>query len=199
MRPNRLTHSVKVALGWDGSSSLYDLDMMALAIGKDGMVQSIDQTVFYNHLEAFDGAMLLSSDSQTGAGIGDNEEIYIQLNLLPDRVEQIDITVTLYKADGRTFGDVPAAFLRIMYDEIKEELVRFELSDDFKNEHSVKIGEIRRAEGGGWRIALDGKPLPSTCREIAGLYGLSAYPDSLFKKRPRYSMMSPLHNKKPFL
>ena len=197
MKPKRLTASIKIALGWDGSASRFDLDMMALLVDKTNRIRSHEHIVFYNQLTAFDGAILLANDNQTGAGFGDDEELYIQLSMLPAYVDKIVIAVALHQAGGRTFRDVNDAFVRLVNDETKEEIVRYELGEDFSEAAGVVIGDVRRADE-GWRIVLTGKGAAGDFRAICGTYGLTGVPDPFFEKKKSMNKLSPLHAEKPF-
>ncbi|OES43849.1 TerD family protein [Domibacillus iocasae] len=198
MKPNRLTASIKIALGWDGSASLFDLDMMAMLVDEKDRVRSHKHIVFYNQLTAFDGALLLSNDNQTGAGIGDDEELYVQLSMLPASVDKIVIAVALYQSGVQTFfRDVNEAFIRMINDETKEEIVRYELGEDFSDTSGVVIGDVRRADN-GWRIVLTGSGATGNFQDICNIYGLTDFPDGFFDKKKSMNKLSPLHMKKPF-
>jgi tellurium resistance protein TerD len=198
LKPNRLTASIKIALGWDGSASLFDLDMMAMLVDEKDRVRSHEHIVFYNQLTAFDGALLLSNDNQTGAGIGDDEELYVQLSMLPASVDKIVIAVALYQSGVQTFfRDVNEAFIRMINDETKEEIVRYELGEDFSDTSGVVIGDVRRADN-GWRIVLTGSGATGNFQDICNIYGLTDFPDGFFDKKKSMNKLSPLHMKKPF-
>ncbi len=196
MGPRRLKQSIKVALGWDGSASLFDLDLMAIPVDKANKARSYEDVVFYNQLTAFDGAILLSNDNQTGAGSGDNEELYIQLAMLPSYVDKIVIATALHQADRRTFQDVSQAFVRMINDETKEEVVRYELGKDFANSAGTVIGDIRRAETeNGWRIVLTGSGAGGSFQSICSEYGVTEMPDKFFEKKKAVNKISPLFMK----
>lgn len=197
MKPNRLKHAMKIALGWDGSASLFDLDMMAIPVDKMNTLHSIEHIVFYNQLTAFDGALLLSNDNQTGAGIGDDEELYVQLSMLPSSVDKIILAIALHQSGERTFRDVNAAFVRMVNDETGEEMVRYELGEDFSEAAGVVIGDVRRAEG-GWKIVLAGSGISGDFQSICAAYGLSNIPKEFFGKRKSMNKRSLLHIRELF-
>ncbi|SIQ55669.1 tellurium resistance protein TerD [Domibacillus enclensis] len=192
MKSNRLKQSIKAALGWDGSASLFDLDMMAFLLDQDDVLSSYEHVVFYNQLTAFDGALLLSNDNQTGAGIGDNEELFIQLAMLPADVDKIVIAIALHQSGSRTFRDVNEAFVRMINDETKEEIVRYELGEDFSEAAGAVIGDVRRAEG-GWRIVLTGSGAIGDFEAICRQYGLTQFPEGFFDKKKSMNKLSPVH------
>jgi tellurium resistance protein TerD len=197
MKPNRLKQSMKIALGWDGSASLFDLDMMALLVDGTNTIHSSEHVVFYNQLTAFDGALLLSNDNQTGAGSGDDEELYVQLSMLPPSIDKIVLAIALYQSGERTFRDVNAAFVRMVNDETGEEMVRYELGEDFSEAAGVVIGDVRRAEE-GWKIVLTGSGVSGDFRSICEAYGLSNIPAGFFEKKKPMNKRSLLHIRELF-
>ncbi|WP_052712204.1 TerD family protein [Domibacillus indicus] len=197
MKPKRLTKSMKIALGWDGSASLFDLDMMAILVDKTNSVLSHEHVVFYNQLTAMNGAVLLSNDNQTGAGSGDDEELFIQLSMLPAFVDKIIIAAALHQSGDRAFRDVNEAFVRMINDETKEEIVRYELGEDFSDAAGVVVGDVRRAED-GWRIVLTAGGTRGNFQDICGAYGLTDFPESFFNKKKSLNKLTLLDITKPF-
>lgn len=196
MGPRRLQESLKIALGWDGSASLFDLDLMAMITDKTNQIQSHEHVVFYNQPAAFDGALLLSSDNQTGAGTGDDEELYVQLSMLPAFVDKIVIAIALHRPDQYTFKDVNKAFVRMINDDTKQEIVRYELGEDFSSESGAVIGDVRRTEN-GWRIVIAGSGESGDFQSICEAYGLTGFPHGFFNKKKAINKLSPLYLKEP--
>ena len=160
-----------IGLGWkskkyDGGSD-FDLDAAAFLLGANGKVNSDDDFVFYNNLKHKSGAVEHMGDELVGGGEGDEgdqEQIKIDLALVPANVDKIDFTVTIYDADARkqTFGQVSDAYIRVVDDESGKELIRYDLGEDFSVETAVVVGEIYRnkgewkfnAIGSGWKGGL---------------------------------------------
>ena len=110
-----------VGLGWDSNrydgGYDFDLDASAFLLGSNGKVISDEDFVFYNNLEARDGAVRSMGDDTTGGNSdgGDDEQIYIDFTKLPPEIEKIAITVTIHEADVRhqNFGQVSNAYVRV--------------------------------------------------------------------------------------
>lgn len=159
---------ILIGLGWDTNKydggADFDLDAAAFLLGANGKVSSDDDFVFYNNLKHKSGSVEHMGDNLTGEGEGDDEEIKVDLSLVPANVEKIDFTVTIYDADARrqTFGQVSNAYIRIVDDETGKELIRYDLGEDFSVETAVVVGEIYRnkgewkfnAIGSGWKGGL---------------------------------------------
>ena len=96
-------------LGWDyDSMNIYDLDSSVVAF--DSNIQYLDR-VNYQQLDTYGGALSLNGDDLTGEGGGDDEEIRIRLNGLPDNVKILTVQINSYR--GNILKDVKSAYIRL--------------------------------------------------------------------------------------
>ncbi len=134
-----LTHVV-VGLGWDvnayDTGGDFDLDGAAFLLTDSGRVSDAKDFVFYGNLSHPSGSVLHMGDNLTGAGDGDDEQIRVDLTKVPASVTRIAFTVTIYEAETRhqNFGQVSNAFVRIYNEANGEELLRYDLGEDFSIE-----------------------------------------------------------------
>ena len=148
---------VLIGLGWDTNKydggKDFDLDAAAFLLGANGKVLTDDDFVFYNNLKYKSGSVEHMGDNLTGAGEGDDEEIKIDLEKVPADVQKIDFTVTIYEAVERnqTFGQVENAYIRVVDDATGNELIRYDLGEDFSIETAVVVGELYR-HNGEWKF-----------------------------------------------
>ena len=72
--------------------------------------------VFFNNLQGGNGSVVHTGDNLTGEGDGDDEQIKIDLSLVPAEVEKIAFTITIHDAEARSqnFGQVSNAFVRVV-------------------------------------------------------------------------------------
>ena len=128
---------VVVGLGWDvnafDTGGDFDLDAVAFLLGDSGKVADSDDFVFYRNLTHSSGSVVHQGDNLTGIGDGDDEQIKVDLSKVPDSVTKIAFTVTIYEAEQRrqNFGQVNNAFIRIYNEETGEEMIRYDLGEDF--------------------------------------------------------------------
>ncbi len=145
-----------VGLGWDTNrydgGHDFDLDAAAYLLKADGKVTSDADFIFYNNLESKDGAVRHTGDNLTGDGDGDDEVITIDFTKVPADVEKIAITVTIHDAESRkqNFGQVSNAYVRVAKmshkdDFAGEEVLRFDLGEEFSVETAVVVCEIYRS------------------------------------------------------
>lgn len=144
---------VIVGLGWDtnkydGGFS-FDLDAAAFVLGADGKVRSDADFIFYNNLQDKSGSITHLGDNLTGEGEGDDEQVKIELSKVPAEVERISFTVTIHEAEERAqnFGQISNSFIRVVSEESGEELIRYDLGEDFSVETAVVVGEVYRHKG----------------------------------------------------
>ncbi len=148
---------VLIGLGWDTNrydgGGAFDLDSAAFLLGANGKVTSDGDFVFYNNLKHASGSVEHLGDNLTGAGEGDDEQLKINLDKVPADIQKIDFTVTIHDAEARkqSFGQVENAFIRVINAATNEELIRYDLSEDFSVETAVVVGELYR-HGGEWKF-----------------------------------------------
>lgn len=168
---------VLVGLGWDvnafDSGADFDLDAAAFMVGADGKCPTEKEFVFYGNLKHSSGAVEHQGDNLTGSGDGDDEQILVDLALVPANVEKIAFTVTIYDADNRhqNFGQVSNAFIRLVDQSNGSEMVRFDLGEDFSIETAVVVGEIYR-HNGEWKFNAIGSGFQGGLAALCGHYGI---------------------------
>ena len=141
---------VVVGLGWDvnqfDTGGEFDLDAAAFLLADTGKITKSEDFVFYGNLKHPSGSVEHMGDNRTGAGEGDDEQIRIDLSRVPENLTKIAFTATIYEPEQRrqNFGQVNNAFIRIYNEETGEELLRYDLGEDFSIETAV-VFEIGRA------------------------------------------------------
>ena len=148
-------HKVMVGLGWDeaeqrrGFFSLKpaDIDCDASAIlCKSGKLSSNSDIVYYGNLRHSSGAVKHMGDNLTGAGDGDDEQIFVDLDNIPAQYDKIIFVVNIYQATTRKqdFGLIRNAFIRICDIENDKELCIYDLSENYQGMTAMIFGEIYR-------------------------------------------------------
>lgn len=167
-----------VGLGWDvnryDGGCDFDLDAAAFMLGADGKVLSDAEFVFYGNLKHVSGAVEHQGDNLTGEGDGDDEQIMVDLSKVPANVEKIAFTVTIYEAEQRrqNFGQVSNSFIRIVDEVNNEELIRYDLGEDFSIETAVVVGELYR-HNGEWKFNAIGSGFQGGLAALCKNYGVN--------------------------
>lgn len=150
-----------IGLGWDTNNSDtgtdFDLDASAFILGENGKILSDEYFVFYNNLQSPDESVQHTGDNLTGEGEGDDESINIDLSKVDPRATEIIFVVTIHKAPERrqNFGQVRNAFIRIYNTVSGEEILRYDLDEDFSVETAVEFGRLYK-RGGQWKFEAIG-------------------------------------------
>lgn len=169
---------ILAGLGWDANKydgqSPFDLDAAAFVLGSNGKVISDSDFVFYNNMTHPSGAIQHLGDNRTGLGDGDDEQIRVDLTKIPAKVDKIAFTVTIHDAEERrqNFGQVSNAFIHI-YDEVSgQELIRYDLGEDFSVETALIVGELYR-HGGEWKFSAIGSGFKGGLVALCKNYGVN--------------------------
>ncbi len=168
---------ITVGLGWDinryDSGADFDLDASAFLLGANGKVTQGADFIFYGQPSHPSGAVNYGGDNRTGEGEGDDEQIQVNLQAVPANIEKIDFTVTIYEAAERrqNFGQVSNAFVRIVDDATGQELIRYDLEEDFSIETAVVVGELYR-HNGEWKFNAIGSGYQGGLAALCSSYGV---------------------------
>ena len=172
-------HKVVVGLGWDvnafDTGGDFDLDAAAFLLTDSGKVSRQEDFVFYGNLKHPSGAVEHLGDNLTGAGDGDDEQIKVNLASVPENITKIAFTVTIYDSAvrGQNFGQVNNAFIRIYNEETGEEMVRYDLGEDFSVETAAVFGELYR-HNGEWKFNAIGSGYQGGLAALCANYGIDA-------------------------
>ncbi|ADO54985.1 chemical-damaging agent resistance protein C [Paenibacillus jamilae] len=169
---------IMVGLGWDTNKydggKDFDLDVSVFLANADGKVETEKNFVFFNNPQNENGSVVHTGDNRTGEGDGDDEQIKVDLSNVPANVEKIAFTITIYDAQERSqnFGQVSRAYARIVNEANNEELVRFDLGEDFSIETGVVVGELYR-HSGEWKFNAIGSGYQDGLAGLTRDYGLA--------------------------
>ena len=166
-----------IGLGWDtnvtDTGNDFDLDASVFLLGANEKLVSDQHFIFYNNLVSPDPdqSIKLLGDNRTGEGEGDDEGIIVDLRKVPEEVVKVVITVTIYEADKRkqNFGQVTNAYIRLVDVQTKEEILRYDLSEDFSVETAVIMAELYNKDG-EWRINAVGSGFEGGLQALLNKY-----------------------------
>ncbi|MDE5753046.1 MAG: TerD family protein [Oscillospiraceae bacterium] len=167
-----------IGLGWDvnkyDGGADFDLDASAFLAGENGKVSCDADFVFYGNLKHASEAVVHTGDNLTGEGEGDDEVIKVELSKVPANVSRIAFTVTIYDADVRNqnFGQVSNAYIRVVNQETNEELIHFDLGEDFSIETAVVVAELYRYNG-EWKFNAIGSGYSGGLAALCRDYGVN--------------------------
>ena len=153
---------ITIGLGWDpneGTGNDFDLDASAIMINSDRKLLGEDYFVFYNNLKSPDESLEHTGDDPDGkSSDGDDDEaIKVDLTKIDPRANEILFVVTIEDFERRkqNFGQVRNSFIRIFNTDTNEEILKYELDEDFSIETAVEFGRIYNKDG-QWKFEAMG-------------------------------------------
>ena len=164
-----------IGLGWDTNSSTtgkeFDLDASAFILGENKKILSERHFIFYNNLKSPNEAVVHTGDNRTGEGEGDDEQIIVDLSKIEENATEICIVITIHKAEerGQNFGQVRNSFIRIFDTDTNEELLKYELEEDFSIETAVEFGRIYKRNG-EWKFEAVGMGMKGGLQDYLDKY-----------------------------
>ena len=169
---------VMVGLGWDEAPQKrglfapkpqpIDCDASVILCGANGKIISTNVKeccVFFGNLRHYSGAITHMGDNLTGAGAGDDEQIMVNLSMIPANIEKMVFVVNIYDARVRNqhFGMIRNAFIRLVDMDSRTEICRFNLSENYTGMTGLVVGEIYKRNG-AWKFNAIGQPVQEASR-----------------------------------
>jgi len=170
--------NVTVGLGWDTNKydggKDFDLDSSVFLLDASGKCVSEKDFVFYNNATGGNGSVVHTGDNLTGEGDGDDEQVNVNLSTVPASVEKVSFCITIHDAEARVqnFGQVSNSYVRILNKDTQEELIRYDLGEDFSIETAVVVGELYR-HGGEWKFNAIGSGYQGGLASLVSDFGLN--------------------------
>ena len=150
---------VRMGLGWDAvkkrglfggmKSQSIDLDASCLLFDSQGRL--VDQ-VWFQQLRSKDGSVVHTGDNLTGDGEGDDESIIVDLSELPARVATLVFVVNSFT--GQDFSQIENAFCRLVDQNTRAEVARYDLSGS--GQHNAQVMAKITRDGRGWAMTAIG-------------------------------------------
>ena len=171
--------NITVGVGWDTNKydggKDFDLDSSIFLLNASGVCADEKDFIFFNNLEGGNGSVVHTGDNLTGEGDGDDEQVKVSLSNVPTTVERIAFAITIHDAEQRSqnFGQVSNSYVRIVNDANGEELIRYDLGEDFSIETAVVVGELYR-HGSEWKFNAIGSGYQGGLASLVKDYGLQA-------------------------
>ncbi len=168
---------INIGVGWEHKAlqeDKLDLDICCFLLNKDETTRENEDFIFYNNMSACNGAVKLQEDNRTGAGEGDDEIIFLDLNGIPFDILKIVFVIAIYDPElkGHAFSQVRDVYFRIFSDDDEEELVRYQVNEEaIANEKAFVVANLLR-EGPKWFIEPQDKAIEGGLAEIAEQYDL---------------------------
>lgn len=167
-----------IGIGWDLNAfdtDTLDLDVSCFLLNKDGKTIIDEDFIFYNNMEARDGAIVHNGDNRTGAGDGDDESISVDLNAVPYEITKIMFVLSIYRGEEKeqTMSSLRNSYIRLINSSNGQEILRYELTEDVQGseETGMLVASINR-EGPKWHFEAVGECIKGGLSQIATDYDI---------------------------
>ncbi|WP_024546080.1 TerD family protein [Picosynechococcus sp. NKBG15041c] len=166
---------VMLGLGWDmveapsgglfglfkKTAAAIDLDAGVLCLNDQGKLTGASDFIYYANLKHKSGAIAHQGDNLTGEGEGDDEQIFVDLDLVPTTIQTLLFAVIIYQGRQRNqeFSQIKNAFVRLVDLSNNREIAHYQLSGaTYQGKTGMLMAELRREEN-GWAMAALGEGL----------------------------------------
>ncbi|MBR3770784.1 MAG: TerD family protein [Clostridium sp.] len=159
---------VLIGLGWDevkqSKGGLFaakpkpiDCDASAILLQSGKWCDKSD-LVYFGNLRHKSSSIQHMGDNLTGAGDGDDEQILVELDKVPENYDKIMLVVNIYQAVQRKqhFGLIQNAYIRLVDGRNNTEMCRYNLSDDYSGMTAMIFGSVYR-HNGEWKFDAMGQ------------------------------------------
>ncbi len=158
-----------VGVGWDpatGANNM-DVDSSVIVLSPDGCGRDL---VYFGAKEHASGCVIHHGDNLTGegSGQGDDENITVRLNKVPQNRDRLVFVLNIYDCvdRGQTLGKVKNLYIRL-YDPVsKKALIEYRVTGNMQNDTALVIGMAFR-KAGGWSFKAIGRSL--RCDDVQDL------------------------------
>jgi len=166
---------IMVGLGWDpvkqsggkgflgglfGGSSAPDIDCDAsvFMLDENNRIRSKKDIIYFGNLKSMCNSVRHSGDNLTGGGEGDDEQIFIDLSLVPDNIHKLIFVVNIYDCVKRNqhFGMIENAFIRVVNSTNNNEMMRYNLTNEYAGKTALIVAEIYR-QNNEWKFGAIGQ------------------------------------------
>lgn len=154
--------TVIVGLGWDaakkglfGRTHDIDCDASAIILDKNGKYKSV---VYFNNRSYGHNYVYHHGDNLTGDGDGDDEQITVKLEEMPEDVGRVIFVVNIYNCTSRNqhFGMIKNAFIRLVDKNTNKEICRYNLSENYDKKTAMIFAEVYK-ENNEWKFNAIGE------------------------------------------
>lgn len=168
-----VVESNKGFLGIFGGSPNFDLDASVLCLNPQNKLLSDENMVYFGNLQHSSQAITHLGDNLTGKGEGDDEQIMVNLPLVPDNISKLLFIVNIFDSLQRNqdFAQVKNAFVRLVDLGSNREIARYTLSGDgYQGCTGLLLAEVYREEN-GWQVLAKGEGIKvKSLRDISQKY-----------------------------
>ena len=146
--------------GGGGSRPNFDCDASVFMLDEKGKHKNL---VYFGNLKSPCGSVQHLGDNRTGQGDGDDEQIIVDLSKVPADIHRLVFVVNIYDCEKRKqdFSMIKNAFIRVVNQANNQELLKFNLSENYAGKTTLITGEVYK-HNGEWKFSALGESTTDT-------------------------------------
>lgn len=168
-----------VGMGWSSAAGV-DVDFSAFLLRTGGKAAGDQDLIFYGNPKDTNGSIELAGDNKRSlAGKIDQEQVMIRINDVPQAIERISFTLTIYDGEAKrqSFSSVNDAYIRVIDEGTGREILRYELGKNFSIETAIVVGDLYRYNG-EWKFNAIGSGYSGGLAALCKSFGIEVKPDA---------------------
>ena len=167
-----MANDILIGIGWNESQPsgpTTDIVPAVIACGQDGKAVSREHFLFFNQLNAPEGAAIAYTSEEVGT---DKEQVELSLSSIPSNITKIAFVLYVnpdLRSPG-TFRVMRDGYIRLM-DRTGNEVLRYPLPAAL-DLNALYMAELYR-HNGEWKFRALGQGFKGGVHEVANLFGVS--------------------------
>ncbi|OBZ13838.1 MULTISPECIES: TerD family protein [Bacillales] len=187
-----------VGMGWNSAAGI-DVDFSAFLLRANGKTAGDQDLIFYSNPKDASGSIELIGDNKRSlAGKVDKEQVMIRINDVPQAIERISFTLTIYDGEAKrqNFSNVNDAYIRVVDEGTGREILRYDLGKNFSIETAIVVGDLYRYNG-EWKFNAIGSGYSGGLAALCNSFGIEVKADTPAPSTPPAPVKAPIISAKP--
>ncbi|NCQ51559.1 TerD family protein [archaeon] len=169
-----LITNFKVKIKWDVHTtnlSDFNIDANAILLKEDGKVRNDFDLIFYNCMKAQSDSPIIHKCATTSEV--NNEEFDVSLNKIPNDVNKVAFTLTIYKGEKRkqSFKQVRNAYVTLVDATSNVEIAKYSFENEDTSITSLILCEIYK-HNNDWKFKAVGQGFNHGMKALEQNYGI---------------------------
>lgn len=168
-----------VGMGWNTAAGV-DVDFSAFLLRANGKTAGDQDLIFYSNPKDVSGSIQLASGNKRSfAGKTDTEQVLIAISDVPQTIERISFTLTIYDGEAKrqNFSSVNDAYIRVIDEGTGREILRYDLGKNFSIETAIVVGDLYRYNG-EWKFNAIGSGYSGGLAALCNSFGIEVKADA---------------------
>jgi len=187
-----------VGMGWNTGAGV-DVDFSAFLLRANGKTAGDQDLIFYSNPKDVSGSIQLASGNKRSfAGKTDTEQVLIAISDVPQAIERISFTLTIYDGEAKrqSFSSVNDAYIRVIDEGTGREILRYDLGKNFSIETAIVVGDLYRYNG-EWKFNAIGSGYSGGLAALCNSFGIEVKADAPAPAEAPAPVKAPLIPPKP--